>query len=238
MTRFWPVPALASAALILSAGCAARPVTCQGVGSCGEKAVCVAGLCQADGGVSDLVKSRRIVLDAVDVAFIERGSAAPPGSLPSSVTLGREGQGPAAVLLRFDLPRDVEVLRAFLIVERDEDARSDGAGVGLHAERIIGAWDPGSVAWRDGPELRDVSAPSFVLRRGGPSRLRLDLDRLLRHPRTDEPPDHGIAIVADRSTADGASIVVLPKLPSPLPGDPPSGPVLGPSGPRLELYVK
>jgi hypothetical protein len=230
--------AIASAALVLAAGCAARPVTCQGVGSCGEKAACVAGLCQVDGAASDLARSRRLVLDPVDVAFIERGSGAPAGSLASSVTLGCAGRGPAALLMRFNLPREAEVLRAFLLVERDGDAPSDGAGVGLHAERVVAPWDPGGVSWRDGPALRDVQAPSLVLRRGGPSRLRVDVDALVRHPRADEPPDQGVALVADRTSADGVSIVVIPKLTSAGFGDPDPGPVPGPSGPRLELYVK
>jgi len=185
------------------------------------------------------VKARRFVLEATEVAFIERRSALGPGELPTTATLGRTGSAPAAILLRFDVPRDVEVIAAYLLVDRDE--HSDAEGVGLHAERIIGQWDARTVTWLAGPELRDVRGPSLVLRRGAPARSRIDVRPLLVRVPGGESPDQGIALLADRSTSEGASIVLVPELSSPLAGepdeagDPGSTPLLAP---RLELYVK
>jgi hypothetical protein len=210
---------------------------CQTADVCGPGAACVANLCQRDGGSNVLARSRRFVLDATDVAFIAKGSSLAAGELPATVTLGRAGSGPSAVLLRFELPADVEVLEAFLLVDRADDA-TDGEGVGVHAERIVGPWSGKTATWVDGPELKDVRAPSHVLRRGAPLLARIDVRPLLARPRGGEPPDQGIALVTDRTAGAGASFVVVPGLSSPLPGVTEVESRAPAHAPRLELYVK
>jgi len=237
MIRCAVVAALAGGGLVLVASCAARAVVCDAPASCGAGSACVAGRCETDGGASSLAKSRRIVLDPVEVAFVERGREA-PGTLPASVALGRDGGGPAAVLLRFVLPRDVEVVQASLLVDRAEGSGAEGEGVGLHAERVIGPWTAASATWLSGPELRDVRAPSVVLRRGAPRRVRVDVGPLFLRPHGAEPADQGIALVADRSSGEGASIALAPGMAAPLPGDVDTGAAAPPRAPRLELYVK
>jgi hypothetical protein len=224
--------ALACAALP-AMSCAPRPVMCQTAAACGPNAACVAHLCQGATTPNVIAKSRRIVRNPTEIAFIARDNALAAGDLPYTVALGNAGGGPAAVLLRFDMPSDVEVLEAYLLVDRALDAR-DGDGVGVHAERIVGAWSARTATWLDGPELSDVRAPSLLLRRGTPLLVRLDVRPLLARPHGAEPPDQGIALVADTRAGAGASFVLAPSLSSASDADGTSAA----RAPRLELYVK
>ncbi len=222
--------AVALGALLAAASCVPRP------GPAGV--ACRASSCGADAG---LTHGRRLVLSPVALAFIERGSRAVAGALPASVTLGRSGDSPSAVLLRFELPREVEVLEAYLLVARGDDASGTGGGegVGLHAERIVEDWAPGSVTWLHGPELRSAAARPFLVRRGGPRAMRVDVTDAIRAPAAkDEPADHGLALVADRSTPGGVVIALGPSPSSPAVGDPDQAESPSPLEPRLELYVQ
>jgi hypothetical protein len=188
---------------------------------------------------------RRFVLEPVDIAFIQRGSGLLAGLLPASATLGRASDGPAAVLLRFELPRDVDLVQANLVFDRARDTLQqvggDGAGVALHAERIVGPWSGAMATWLDGPELEDPHTAAIVLRRDSPSRVRLDVTSLVKPSSTDAPPDQGLALLAHVSTASGAAIVLVPGMTLPLAGDPgPIGavPWIRAQGPRLEVYAK
>jgi hypothetical protein len=198
--------------------------------------------------------SRRLVLPAAAVAFIQRGNNVPAGTLVSPATLGRAKDGPSAVLLRFEVPREADVLAAYLLIERgDETPPVDGAGgVALHPERIEEPWDPATVDWLHGPALHDVRAPSLLLRAGSPRLLRIPLGALLHGAAREVLGPRGtfdVALVADRFTPSGASLALAPPPYGPLIGD---GPTAGagargtgaavdpePAGaPRLELYVK
>jgi len=176
------------------------------------------------------------------VSFIQRGSSAPPGALPSAVRLGRSGEDSTAVLLRFDIPEGLEVLEAYLLIDRAEggDARvSDGVGVRLHAERVVSAWSPATVAWNGGPELVDPRAASLVVRRGAPTTLRVPATAVVVGARqAGEPPDRGVALRADGSTEQGLAIALAPSMSSPAAGDPDQAETPAVRGPRLELYVK
>ncbi len=238
----------ATLSLLLVAACAPRPVLCDPAAPCNPGGMCAGGasgrgteLCRYDGLATLTPKARRVVLDPTEVAFIARGSAAPAGTLPRSATLGRAGDGPRAVLLRFAVPRGLDVLEAYVVVDWAEDGDPDGAGVGLHAERIVGPWAAASATWLEGPELHDARAASTIVRQGGPARLRLDAS-FLRHAHADEPPepepDQGVAILSDRPTARGIAIALAPSLSWPLAGDPAGAASPAPRAPRLELYVK
>ncbi len=184
-----------------------------------------------------LRKAGRLLLEATEVAVVESGEAR-PGALPTAVTFGRAGDGDKAILLRFAVPRDVDILAAYLLVDRADVGGSDGAGVGLHAERIAGPWS-GWSTWATGPALIDEHGASVALRRGGPLRIRVDASFLSRLPAGE--PLEGVALVADAKTRDGVAITVASSLSVPLAGDPSSGsadPLESPRAPRLELYVK
>jgi hypothetical protein len=237
MLRLAPSLALLGVALFAPA-CASRPILCSAPDSCGDKAACVSSRCVPDAGVSALATTRRLVFDPIDVAFIERGGASRPGELPVSVTLGRAGAGPAAVLLRFEVPADLDIVEAYLLIDHTEDARMTDAPVGVHAERIVEHWSARSVTWLQGPALRDVHAPSSSVRRGSPVRVRIDVRPLFLRPHGEELPDQGIALVADRTTPSGATVVLVSGLAGSLPGDPDPGDGSELRAPRLELYVK
>jgi len=211
---------------------------CSAAVTCGGSGACVSDRCVSDAGTASLQTSRRLVLDATEVALIQRGSSRGPGELPTSATLGRAEEGPAAVLLRFDVPADLEVLEGYLLVEHVGEGARSGDGVGLHAERIIGPWQARTVTWLDGPELKDVHAPSVVVRHGATPTLRLDVKPLFQRARGAEPPDQGVALMIDQKTANGVEVVLLPGVASPLPGDPETHDGASHQAPRLELYVK
>jgi hypothetical protein len=184
-----------------------------------------------------LRKAGRVVLGASEVAVIESGEAR-PGALPTAVTFGRASDGDKALLLRFAVPRDVDILAAYLIVDRADLGGSDGAGVGLHAERIVGPWS-GWSTWTTGPSFVDEHGASVALRRGGPVRIRVDASFLSRLPAGESL--EGVALLADTKTREGVAIAVASSLSTPLAGDPSSGstdPLDVPRAPRLELYVK
>jgi hypothetical protein len=204
-------------------GCAPRPVFCEGNAPC---------------NLAVSPKSRRFVLPATELAYLERSGAARAGTLPAWVTLGKQGDGPRAILLRFDIPGDLEVQQAFVMIDRAEDAEGDGAGVGLYAERIIGGWDAAKVTWEAGPELRDVHAPETVLRPGQPRHLRVDVTALFQRPHGAEPNDHGIALLASRAAPTGVGLTLIPNFTSPVLGDPHVPSATTDQVPRLELYVK
>jgi hypothetical protein len=188
--------------------------------------------------VPDLARSQRLVLDPVDVAFIERRGDLLPGSVTPVVTLGRRGEGEAALLLRFDVPAGLEVVRAWLVLDRAEGAGLEDDGASLHVERIAGPWDASSVTFVDGPPLADLGAPRLSVRGTATRRLRLDVTALLQSWRRRGDPCEGLAVLADRSTPTGVRLQALPRLSVSLPGDPTRAPPGEGSGPRLELYVK
>lgn len=175
---------------------------------------------------------RRLLLGPTEIAVVRRGSAVAAGTIPAAVTLGRIGDAPAAVLLRFDVPRDLDVAAAYLLVDRSDDGGSDGAGVGLHTEALVGTWP-------DGLAQEDRRSASLELRPGGPVRLRIDVTFLRGH--LGDLDRDGVALVADRLTSTGVSIAVTASLSSPLVGDPVAPRALEPTSPRaprLELYLK
>ncbi len=184
-----------------------------------------------------LRKAGRLLLGATEVAVVESGEAR-PGALPTAVIFGRAGDGDKAILLRFAVPRDVDILAAYLLVDRADLGGSDGAGVGLHAERIVGSWS-GWSTWATGPALVDDHGASIALLRGGPVRVRVDASFLSRLPVGEAL--EGVALVADTKTREGVAITVASSLSAPLAGDPSSGstdPLESSRAPRLELYVK
>jgi hypothetical protein len=220
--------------------CAVRPEMCDAPSSCGAKAVCVANRCQSAGAVPALVKSRRFVLEPRDVAFIAESSDAPPGSLPSVFTVGERTAGKAALLLRWIAPvlYDTEVIEAYVVLDRVGDVVGDEPRVGIHAERVVGAWDPRRASWVDGPEFDDVNAPSLFVRAGAPRSVRIDVGAIVRRWQHADTHEQALAIVADHWSAHGVSFAAVPVSPSPLPGDPAGAGPSAARGPRLELYVK
>jgi hypothetical protein len=231
--------ALAVLAALVSA-CALRPEMCDGTTACGAKSACVANRCQASGAVPAIRKSRRFVLTPIDLAFIEQGSDRPPGVLPDPFTVGRHGVRNAALLARWVAPMldDAEVIEAYVLLDRVDDAVPESGRIGLHAEQVVGDWSGRTATWVTGPALSDVNAPTLFLREGAPRRVRIDVAPIVAHWREAGVGDRSIAIVADHWNATGASFAAIPAASVTLPGEPELHPLDAALGPRLELYVK
>ena len=178
------------------------------------------------------------------MAVVEDGSPLVAGEVPAWVTLGRAGATRRALLMRFDVPADAVVETAYLLVDRVAERASNGAGVFLHAERIVGPWGA-TATWLRGPPLGDAS-PSLELDPGARDPIRIDVTSFYRagsiraSARGDR--DEGLALLADRSTARGVAIAVAARAVAPgeasaFAGDRPDRGASA-RAPRLELYVR
>jgi hypothetical protein len=192
----------------------------------------------------------------VDVARLAPGDAR--GESPHTAILARDRDARAVVLLRFalDLPPGTTVVEAHVVLDRAASVEADPTPVSLHAVRVAEPWRVESLAWGRSPRLDDLNLPSTTVddvRRD----IRLDVRALVRAWRTHAPEDHGIAVVADHTSATGVAFALSDgygaseDAPLPPPVHAPSPPTVfaGPDptalggteplrGPRLELYVK
>lgn len=215
--------------------CAARPQLCRDAVECRAGLECVAGMCE--GAPSPLAGSRRIVLLPSDIAVVEPGAPA-GGSLPSILTLGRAIDR-QRLLLRFDLKldRSATILRASVMLDRSDATVPDPAPVSIHAERVIGRWDPRIVTWATTPAVQDVRSPRTVVESAGPARVRIDVTDIARRWLSHDAADQGIVIVAENTTPTGVAFA-LGSTSLLFPDARPSGEPADRSAPRLEVYVR
>ena len=99
------------------------------------------------------------------------GSCSSRSTSPSSSSAARERRAPcrrcsrlertashnAALLLRWVAPavlEDAEVIEAYVLLDRVGDLDPAEPRVGLHAERVVSAWDPRSTTWVERPSAR------------------------------------------------------------------------------------
>jgi len=209
-----------------AAGCVPSPRMCALEGDCGPQSACVASRCLGRGTVAAIASARRLLYEPADEAYIRRGREA--GQRPVLATLGqRDG---ALMLLRFavDLPAEVSVVEAYLLLERPADMDVDPVPIALHVERVAEPWDGQSVSWAHQPHLDDVGAPiASVPSPSGRRDTRLDVRNLVQHWARRRRDEFGIAVVAKGESATGVTFVLAPG-----PG------AFELAGPRLELYVK
>ena len=207
-------------------GCVPPARMCASEGDCGPQSACVASRCLGHGGVAAIATSRRLLYTPVDEACVRRGDGAGPP--PVVATVG--GPVPSVILLRFavDLPADVNVIEAYLLLERATAVDVDPTPIVLHVERVTEPWDGKSVSWAHQPHLDDVGAPIATVRAvSGRRDARLDVRSFVQRWARRGRDEFGIALVAQGESATGVTLVLTP---GPGASDLP--------GPRLELYVK
>jgi hypothetical protein len=183
--------------------------------------------------------ARRFLYFPVDIAYVSRGDAA---ELPPVALLGR-GDG-ALVLMRFALalPPEVEVLEAYLVLDRAPNVDCDPTPIALHAARVAGVWDARSISWARQPRIEDLGAPSSRVLPASRALVRLDMRDVVRHWRRRVRDELGVAIVSEGKSATGLAFAMVPAGLGSV-----RDPVLRGNaeyagsevfGPRLELYVK
>jgi len=253
------VGAIAGALALVA--CTTRARMCGAPNECGPNQGCVAGRCMPDGGVPAIQNAKRVVYPPVDLAFIRRGDGAMGGAVPPVVALGRASDSEALLLLRFHvpLPKDATVLEAYVLLERSNAVDSDPTPITLHAARIVDPWDGRSISWGTQPRVEEFRSPATTIDPAARALVRVDVRDLVQRWRRHEKSDHGIAIVADNSSATGMAFALTvvgeagerdteptAGATSSIGGASVSGseahgselPGLQRSGPRLELYVK
>ena len=204
---------LATAMIALSA-CAARPRMCVAPSDCGSVAACVAGRCQPAEGAPAISAARRLVVAPLDVAYVGRFEAPRGGALPAIFTLGRAGLD-AVLFVRFSvpLPPDATVVEAYLLLTRSKAVDVDPTPISLHAARIVDAWDGRSTSWASQPRTEELRSPTTTVLAGGRTRVRLDVRDLVRRWRAHEKSEHGIAVVAENTSATGMAFALVPGQP-------------------------
>jgi hypothetical protein len=231
-----PLVALASAALVawLATACAPRRQLCAGPAGCSAASECVAGQCLAKNANFPYAGTRRLVLPPADVAYLD-GTGPPHGALPPIFTLGRADGGTSRLLLRFDFRLDAgtTLVRASVLLDRSDATVAGLAPVALHAERVIGRWNPRTVSRSTAPPVEDVRLPRTLVTSSGPTLVRVDVTDLARRWLHHDPADQGLVIVAENVTPTGVTFSLGADA-SPLELDP-SAP---PQPPRLEVYAR
>src|SRR5260370_14996551 len=210
----------------LAASCMPPPRMCARDGDCGPQSACVANRCLGRGTVAAMAIARRLLYAPTDEASIRRGDGAVQRR--GLATLGQRES--ALMLLRFavDLPAEVSVIEAYLLLERPPDIDVDPMPVALHVERVTEPWNGQSVSWARQPRLDDVGAPiASVPSPSGRRDMRLDVRTLVQRWARRSRDEFGSARVAKGDTATGVTFVLAPG---------PGASEL--AGPRLELYVK
>ena len=256
MSSRFVVASLAALAAATQAGCTQRARMCNAPTECGASQGCVAGRCLPDGGVPAIQSASRLVYAPVDIAFVRRGDSPTGGAVPPIVPLGRASDGAALLLLRFDVPlaKDANVLEAYLDLERTDAVDVDLAPISLHAARIVAPWDGRSISWALQPRIEDTRGASTTVAPASGRIVRVDVRDLVLRWRLHEPADHGIAVVADTTSATGMAFALSPVEENDESNElsVKSASVFGgtrepsrdtprtreASGPRLEIYVK
>jgi hypothetical protein len=198
---------------------------CSSEGECGQ-AQCVAGRCVARGAVVAIATARRLLYAPVDVAYLAPGD---PQTLPAIASLGRDDG--ALVLLRYAiaLPPEVNVIEAYVVLERAVNVAVDPTPVMLHAARVRDPWASESSSWARQPRIEEMGSPvTRVVPPAGPL-VRIDVRSLVQRWRRRENDEFGIAVVAEGKSVSGMAFALAPAPGTDIPVE---------RGPTLELYVK
>jgi hypothetical protein len=225
------------APFLLTLACAPRQELCAGPTAC-RAFECVAGQCPAKEATTLYAGTRRMVVPASDLAVLERGAPSEGGALPAIFTLGAPSER-TELLLRFDLrlDRGASIVRASVLLDRSDAVMSDPLPVAIHADRVIGRWNPRTVSWSTAPPIQDVRLPRTVIASTTPSLVRVDVTDLVRLWLAHDPRDQGLSIVAENETPTGVTFTLgsasLPDLRETPPGKSDLS-----QPPRLELYLR
>ena len=245
-TLFLALVALGAVAAFL-AGCVARPRMCVASSECGARQSCVVGRCQDSAGVPLIQKKevRRLVLDPVAIAYVQRGRGATDGALPPIFTLGRSAGGDSRLYLRFAVPpavaKDATILEAYVLLDRALAVQPDPTPIVLHAARVVSPWDPRSISWSFQPRVEDASAGGSPATRVAPTArhlVRVDVRDIVQRWRSRDARDQGIVIEADNATDVGMAFALASSSGSSGgTGSSDGAEFSQASPPRLELYL-
>jgi hypothetical protein len=251
--------ALASALFLASCvlvplACVERDRLCASTTECGKTSACVAGRCQPvmkdDAGrlLPPEISSpqvRRVVATPTDIAYVSAKREGNPADLPPTLILGRSGDA-AVLLLRFAIPilQDESVVEAYVLLDRTEVVESDPQPISLHAARIIDAWDGRSISFERQPRWEETGSPGSIVTGAGRPLIRIDVRDLVKHWKTRDPRDQGIAIMSDDTSRTGmafaATATVADQDPTSMLGTMPPDEKAAwqVAPPRLELYLR
>jgi hypothetical protein len=210
-------------------------------GDCAATSSCVAGRCVANGAALAISTARRVLYEPVAVGFVRRGGE--PG-LPAVAALGRSDGALALFRFSLTLPPEVNVVEAYLLLDRVTDIDPDPTPIALHAVRVIDPWDGRSLSWALQPRVEEVGSPvTRVLPASGPI-VRLDVRGIVERWRRREGGDFGLAVVSQPTdrTSLGMGMAFALNAGGASGGwsdarDRGAG-AAGPPGPRLELYLR
>jgi hypothetical protein len=208
---------------------------CVAESECGSRASCVAGRCVAHDATPAIATARRVLYEPVDMAYVSREGGA---EIPVMAALGRDDG--ALVLLRFSIPLtpEVEVLEAYLLLERAADVDSDPTPITLHAARVLDPWEARSVGWAWQPRIEQVGAPVTRVSPSSGALVRLDVRRIVQRWMRRRGEDRGLAVVSGAKSTTGIAFALAPGPGSAHHGSIARSESSGTAGPRLELYLR
>ncbi len=196
----------------------ATPEPCSALGACAEGQACIVGRCRPSDAALAPLGSRRVVLEATELAVLEPGGEPAPEAITPLGSFGREQ---VLLLLRFDPPAaaERELEAAFLVFDRDAAAPAEPTPIELELAAVLDPWSTGRVSWASRPRVGSQGS-RFFAPAASDAPLRVEVTALL----AERPSrDHGFALRALTNGAVGARLV--------------TGPARGQT-PRLELYLR
>jgi hypothetical protein len=184
---------------------------CAQESDCGAQASCVAGRCVVHGATAAIDNARRMLVDPVDVGWVQQGDTPTAGVTPAVATLGRAGD-PGIAFLRFSLPlrSEVKVVEAYLLLERASDFDTDPSPIALHAARVISRWDSRSLSWAHQPAVEEVGAPVTLVTASGGPLVRVDVREIVQRWRRRDRDELGLALVAEGQSVSGVALALAP----------------------------
>ncbi|MGH7326804.1 MAG: DNRLRE domain-containing protein, partial [Polyangiaceae bacterium] len=147
----------------------------------------------------------RMVISADRIAAIASGESDPHGAIAGELVLGR-ADADRRLFFHFPvtLPENGALKSASLLLTRSAAVDMTGA-IELHAMRVIDPWDARSISWPLQPRIEEARAPHAIVTPAGAKIVRIDVAEIVKAWPAHDPSDRGLAVVADRSTASGAS---------------------------------
>lgn len=181
---------------------------CAHEGDCGAQASCIAGRCVVHGATAAIDTSRRLLVDPVDVGWVQRGGGP---TRPSVATLGRAGD-PGVAFLRFSLPLppEVKIIEAYVLLERAVDYDADPVSIPLHAARVVTAWDSRSLSWAHQPAVEETGAPVTWVTPSAGSLVRVDVRDIVQRWRRRDGDELGLALLAEGQSVTGVAFALGP----------------------------
>ena len=151
----------------------------------------------------------RLVVSPDRIAAITAGEPDPGGAVAESIVLGRAGAN-RRVFFHFPvtLPGTGALKSASILLTRSPDVDMTGP-VELHALRVVDPWDARSISWPLQPRIEEAREPHAMVMPAGAKIVRLDVAEIVRGWPAHDPSDQGVAVVADRSSASGASFAYI-----------------------------